>query len=255
MLLAAALYVRAVGVLRGRGVTVSRRQRAAWWGGLVLMAVALWPVDLLGDDLLSMHMVQHLLIADLAAPLLIVGLRNPVLAFVVPRRILVPLARSPLRRVFRVLHNPGVALTLFLLILYGWHLKPAFEGAVNNDFVHALQHMSFVGSSILVWWAVLEPKKRRMPGALWKIGHIFAARLISTMLGMGLIFSRSPWYDAYGDRAQQYGLSPLGDQQTAGGIMMSLDFLVLAFALTLFFWRSASDFDRSVAAEEEPVRS
>lgn len=89
-----------------------------------------------------------------------------------------------------------------------------------------------------------------MPGALWKIGHIFAARFFSAMLGMGLVFSRSPWYTgAHGERARD-GLSPLGDQQTAGGMMISLDVIVIAFALTLFFWRAAADFDRTV--ERQP---
>lgn len=246
---AALLYARAVRILDRRGRRVPRRQQAAWWGGLVLMAAALVsPIDDLGSDLLALHMVQHVLIADLAAPLLITGMRNPVLAFLLPRSVLVPLARSPLRRVFRILHNPGVALTLFLFVLYGWHLRGPFEAAVESDLVHALQHISFVASSLLVWWAVLEPKKRRMPGELWKIGHIFGSRLISAMLGMGMIFSRSPWYPGAYDGSG--GLTALGDQQTAGGIMMSLDFLVIAFALSLFFWRSASDFDREVAVEQ-----
>ena len=251
----AVLYARAVRVLRRRGQMVAGWQQGAWYGGLGLTAIALLgPPDALGDELLTMHMVQHLLIADLAAPLLIAGLRNPVLGFFLPRAVLVPLARSRLRRAFRVMRRPWIALPIFVALLYGWHIRVLFEGALRSDWVHALQHLSFVGGSLLVWWAVLEPKRRRMPGELWKIGHIFAARLFSAMLGMGLVFSRSPWYaGVYGDRPSDYGLSPLADQQTAGGIMMSLDVLVIVFALTLFFWRAAADFDRATDRQGSAV--
>lgn len=247
LLAAVALYVRAVRVLSGRGRRVPRRQQAAWYSGLTLTSVALLsPIDAMGGERLSMHMVQHLLIADLAAPLLLVGIRNPVLAFLVPRRVLVPLARSPLRRAFRAVRHPVVALALFVLVLYGWHVRVLFEAAVRYDAVHALQHMGFVATSLLVWWPALEPKRRRMPGELWKIGHICTARLFSGMLAMGLVFSRQPWYPGVYGEPNGAAFSPLADQQTAGGIMMVLDVLVVVVALSVFFWRAADDADRPV---------
>ena len=114
-------------------------------------------------------MAQHLLIADLAAPLLLVGVRNPVLGFYLPRAALVTLARSPLRRWFDLLKRPLVAVPVFVLVLYGWHFSVFFEAAVRNPFVHALQHMSFVAIGVLVWWSALEPKRRRLRGELWKV--------------------------------------------------------------------------------------
>jgi cytochrome c oxidase assembly factor CtaG len=72
--------------------------------------------------------------------------------------------------------------------------------------------------------------------------------MVSLFLGMALIFSRSPWYDGfYGDRAREFGLTPLEDQQLAGGMMMSLDVIIIMFALCLFFWRAAADHDREEA--------
>jgi cytochrome c oxidase assembly factor CtaG len=101
---AEALYLRALRVLRGRGVAVPRGQIALWHLGIALWVVGFFsPIHALSEDLLSAHMGQHLLIADLAAPLLLVGVRNPVLGFYLPRDVLVPLARSPLRRWFDVL--------------------------------------------------------------------------------------------------------------------------------------------------------
>jgi putative copper resistance protein D len=253
---AAALYVRAVRVLRVRGYRVPRPQQAAWYAGLALTALALLgPFDSLGEELLSAHMAQHLLLADLAAPLFIVGLRTPVIVFWLPRPVLVPLARSRFRTAFRVLRRPPVAIAVYVLVLYTWHLAFAFEGALRNDLVHALQHESFVLASLLVWWPALEPKRRRLRGELWKIGHVIGARFAGMFLGMAFIALRSPVYTgAYGDSARAHGLSPLADQQLAGGLMLSLDLTIMLFALTFFFWRSAQDHDLAERAAREADR-
>lgn len=230
------LYVRAVRVLARRGVRVPRLQLCFWHGGLALWAAALLsPIGAGADDYFSLHMAEHLLIADLGAPLLLAGVRNPVLAFYLPRPALVTLARSrPLRALFRWLRRPLVAVPLWVLVLYGWHYGPLFIAATRNDLVHALQHGSFVGASVLVWWSALDPQRRRLRGDLWKIGHIFAARLPGMFLGMGFLFARVPLYeDLYG--------RDLADQQLAGGMMMTLDAIIVVFALCFFFWRAAQE--------------
>jgi len=169
---ATGLYASAVRRLARRNVRVGGWQQAAWYGGIALMAVALLgPLDHLGEELLSFHMAEHLLIADLAAPLLLVGLRWPVLAFFLPRAVLVPLARRRrLRATFAFLRRPLVAITVYVLQLYFWHMGFAFERAVRSELVHGLQHQSFVVASLLVWWAALEPQRRRMPGELGRSG-------------------------------------------------------------------------------------
>ncbi|MDP9384846.1 MAG: cytochrome c oxidase assembly protein [Actinomycetota bacterium] len=245
------LYVRAVRILRGRGVAVSRGQRALWHAGIGLWLIGLLsPVDAWGSDLLSAHMAQHLLIADLAAPLLLAGMRNPVLAFLLPRPALVALARRRrLRAAFRALRRPLVAIPVYALVLYLWHFDFAFTAAVRHDAVHALQHASFVGIGMLVWWSALEPKRRRLRGDLWKIGHILAARLLGMFLGMSFVIIRQPVYtDVYGAGERRFGLSAIADQQLAGGMMVVLDVLVMLFALTFFFVRAARDSDRDDAA-------
>jgi putative membrane protein len=246
--LAEALYLRAVGVLRGRGYAVPAWQQGAWHGGIALTAIGLLsPLDGLADDLLIAHMGQHLLIADLAAPLFLVGLRSPMYAFLLPRPVLVPLARRRgLRRAFRWLRRPMVAVPAWVVILYAWHLSFTFDLALRNDFVHAIQHESFVIGSVLVWWSVIEPKRRRLPPDLWKVPYVLGARLPGMFLGMAFILMRSPAYGAeYGDRARDYGLSPLTDQQIAGGMMLGLDLLLMLFALGFFFYRSAEEHDRA----------
>src|SRR5215216_6057059 len=111
------LYVRALRVLASRGVAVPRGQVVLWHLGLGLQAVALLsPIGSLADELLSAHMAEHILLADLGAPLA---------------------RRRRLRKAFRTLRKPLVALPVYTAVLYGWHLSFAFEGAVRNDVVHA----------------------------------------------------------------------------------------------------------------------
>src|SRR5215210_6979984 len=140
--LAIGVYWRAVAVLGRRGYGVPGGQQVAWYAGVALTAIGLLsPIDGLGEELLSAHMAQHLLIADLAAPLLLTGLRSPVYAFILPRPALVALAhRHGLRRAFRWLRRPTVAIPVWIVILFGWHLAFMFEAGLRHDLPHALQH-------------------------------------------------------------------------------------------------------------------
>ncbi len=243
------LYARAVRIARGRGLEVTTFQQCAFYGGVALWAIAIFsPVHSLGEDLLSFHMAQHLMIAELGGPLILVGLRAPVIFFFLPKPAMVWVARRrTLRKVMRKLTTPIGAIVTYAVVLYGWHFAPAFEAALHNDFVHALQHQSFFVIAILVWIPALEPTRRRLRGELWKAGHIIGARLVGMLLGMAFVVMRSPAYDWYVGRTEKHGLKPLTDQQIAGGLMMSLDVLIILFAVAFFFYRSAQDHDRAEA--------
>jgi cytochrome c oxidase assembly factor CtaG len=250
--LATGLYWRAVRILARRGYKVPVGQQVAWYAAMTLTAIALVsPVDTLGSDLLLAHMGQHLLIADLSAPLLLIGLRTPVYAFYLPRPLLVTLARRHgLRRAFRWLRRPMVAVPVWIVILYGWHLAFLFVAASRHPFIHALQHESFVAGSLLVWWSVIEPKRRRVPADLWKAPYLLGARLPGMLLGMAFIVMSAPAYAAfYGNRAAAHGISPLTDQQVAGGMMMGLDLLVMLGSVAYFFYRSSEEAERADKAE------
>jgi cytochrome c oxidase assembly factor CtaG len=245
--------VHATRILARRGYRVPGLQQASWFGGVGLMGIALLsPLDSLGEtDLLSAHMAQHLLIADLSAPLLVIGLRSPVYAFILPRSLFSALARSHrLRALFTFLKQPWIAAPLWVLTLYGWHLAPAYEGALRSPVLHALQHQSFIAASLLVWVSVLEPARRRVPGELWKIAHIVGVRFAGMFLGMAFVILQTPIYEGfYGRRALEHGLTPAEDQQIAGGLMLGIDFLVMIGALIFFFLRAAEDADRAEDAE------
>jgi len=249
ILLAEVLYLRAVRILGGRGYEVPFWQQVSWHTAVVCVAIGLMgPVDPLAEDLLIAHMGQHLLIADIAAPLLLIGLRSPVYAFLLPRPAMVAVARRRrLRAIFRWLRQPVVAIPVWIVTLYGWHIGFMFEGALESGAVHALQHWSFVAASLLVWWSVIEPKKRRVPGGLWKVPYLLGARLAGMFLGMAFIIMRSPAYEQYALNAAAHGISPITDQQVAGAMMLGLDLLVMLFATGFFFYRSAEDHDREAA--------
>ena len=253
--LPAALYLRATRVLASRGYRVPAWQQVSWYGGLAMIGVALLsPLDHLGEtDLVSAHMAQHLLIGDLAAPFLVIGLRSPVYAFLLPAPLMAPIARSSsLRRAFRFVRQPWIAAGLWIFVLYSWHFAGAYDAALRSPALHALQHQSFIVTSMLVWLCVLEPARRRTPGGLWKIAHIGAVRLAGMFLGMAFVAARSPFYDGfYGRRALEHGLTPLEDQQIAGALMLSLDFTIMIATLVFVFFRSAQDAD----IEEERERA
>jgi cytochrome c oxidase assembly factor CtaG len=253
----AVLYVRAVRVLGRRGYRVPAPQQAYWWAGwLCLTAAFLSPLDEEAQKVVSAHMAQHVLMADIAVPLLLIGIRNPVLQFYLPRPILEPLARRRgLRAFLHRLQHPAVAVFAYTVVLYAWHLGPLFEGALRNNFVHALQHQSFIAFSALVWWPIIEPNHRRMPGALWKIPYIVGARLPTMFLGMGFVVAQSAFYSSfYGSGTRAGGLSAIGDQQLGGAIMMVVDIITLMAVLIVVFWRAASDDDAKSSVREAQVR-
>jgi putative copper resistance protein D len=240
------LYLRALRILGRRGVTVPFWQKASFHAAIGLwIAGLISPIDTLGADLLSAHMAQHLMIADMAAPLLLAGIRNPVLAFILPRPALVTLARARrLRRTLRTLRKPLVAVPVYAIVLYTWHFGVLFDAAVRHPWIHALQHASFVAIGVNVWWSAIDPKRRRVRGELWKVPYIIGARFTGMFLGMAFIVIRVPVYTgAYGS-GERRGLTPVADQQLAGGMMVGVDVLLMLFALCFFFARAAQDADR-----------
>ncbi len=249
LLLSAFLYLRALRVLERRRLRVSRWQQTAWWIGWALLVVGLLgPPDAYDDRVLTAHMAQHLLIGDVAAPFLLLGVRSPLLLFYLPRDALVLLARRRgLRRAFRLLRRPLVALPVYVLTVYLWHWSALFEGALRHSGVHALQHTCFIAVNLLLWWSVIEPNRRRMGGQLWKIGYLFAARMSTMFLGMVFLFARGIVYaDVYG-RGPREGIRAYADQQAAGGMMMTLDIVIMTVTACWFFWLASAEHDATGA--------
>jgi cytochrome c oxidase assembly factor CtaG len=174
-----------------------------------------------------------------------------VYAFLLPPSMLAPLARSEaLRSFFRTVRLPWVAAGIWLATLYAWHFAFAYEGALDNPVVHALQHQAFLLAALLFWLVALEPNRRRVPGGLWKIAYIGGTRFAGMFLGMALVASTATFYDGfYGRRALEHGMTPIEDQQLAGGMMLSLDLMIVIGSLFFFFMRTAEDAEREERAE------
>jgi cytochrome c oxidase assembly factor CtaG len=201
---AGALYARRAWTLKHRGLPAPRWRLAAFALGLLVVLLALVsPIDTIGEErLFSVHMLQHLLLGDLGALLLVLGLDG---------RLLQPLLRLRFLYALRFLAHPCVALPLWAASFCVWHVPALFDAALRNDGVHALQHSSFVAFGMPMWAALLEP----LPGpawftAPWKIPYVLAMWLVMLVLSQVFIWSGHTYYIRYG----------LNDQKAGGGVML-----------------------------------
>jgi cytochrome c oxidase assembly factor CtaG len=234
LVLVGAAYARRARTLAGRGTPVPRYRVWLFALGLLLVAVALSPVlEELGERTFTFHMVQHVLLGDLAALLLVAGLTGPLLRPVLAVRTIDRL---------RVLAHPLVALPLWAANLYVWHLPALYEGALRHDALHALEHLCFLGFGAFMWAPVVEV----LPGPAWfgtgaKFGYVVAVRLIEAVLGNVFFWAGAVVYGIYETTEPLWGLSPEADQATAGAVMMIEGSIVTLAALAWLFLRAASE--------------
>ena len=249
--LAAGLYVRAVLRLKRRGYRVPPFQQAMWWIGIFLTTFGLvGPPAASSDELFWAHMAEHLLIADLAVPFLLAGIRTPVGLFMPPKDLLVAVFKNTtLRRLGGFVTKPLVALPVSVFVLYAWHLGPAFTGATQQPWLHALQHQSFILANVIFWWPAIEPNRRPLPAPLWKIGYLLAGRMASILMGALFLVSNRAFYGGlYSKTEATHGLTPLADQQIGASLMMITDVVIMMVMLGVFFALSAQENDRQERA-------
>jgi putative membrane protein len=235
--------------LRRLGRAGPGRLRAAAFGaGLVAVMIALVsPVERLAEVLLSGHMVQHLLLVMVAAPLLVMGLPRVPLTVALPvdvRRTLRRTGRRPwIRGPWRSLTNPVVVWVGATGVLWAWHAPPLYQAALRSDALHGLEHVTLLGTAVLFWWVVLDPRGRLRLGEGGDLAYLFAAGIQGGALGALFTFAPSPIYPAYAVTAPAWGLSALTDQQLAG-LSMWIPFgtVYLAVAAARFVgWLRASE--------------
>jgi putative membrane protein len=226
MLLAGLLYL--VGARR-----LARRARAhrvlpgwrtvAFGGGMLLMAIALVsPLDPLGSALFAAHMAQHELMIVLAAPLLVLGTPVVPMLWALPiawRRRIGGIGSRALRRPWRTVTKPAIAFVLHALAVLVWHVPALYQATLTSDAIHALQHLSFVATAVVFWWAMLGGGRHRRARYGAAVLCLFGTALYGSALGALLTFAQSPWYPAYGSWSLVWGLTPLEDQQLGGLIM------------------------------------
>lgn len=235
---AAFLYYRRARTLAQRGQPVAAWRQVSFAFGLAMLAFALFsPVDVWGEEqFFFMHMIQHMLIGELAPLAIVAGLTGPLLR---------PLLQFQWVQALRVLAHPLVAWPLWALTLYVWHLPFLYEAALGNDAIHALQHVSFFTAGALFWAPVLEP----LPAPAWfgsgaKLLYIVAARFTSMVLGNVFLWVDGPVYSAYQDSAERFGISAGADQAIAGSVMMIVDSVLTILAIAWLFLKLASESER-----------
>ncbi|HEX8121361.1 MAG TPA: cytochrome c oxidase assembly protein [Solirubrobacteraceae bacterium] len=218
-LLAGVLYARRAQTLEREDRPVPTWRRLSFAAGLLAGTAGVVALGGVAGERFAAHMAEHLLLGDVAALLLVLGLTGQVLQ---------PILRHRALRWLRALSHPVPALGLWAANLALWHVAPLHEAAVNHDVIHALQHALFVGLGANMWMPLFGPLP--MPawfGNLAKLGYIVAVRLLGAVLGNVLLWSGHPLYDVYdaGD--------PLQDQTLAAAIMMVEGSLL---TLVLFGW-------------------
>jgi putative membrane protein len=234
-LVAALLYAKRASTLAARGRPVPVWRQVCFACGLLLIAAAtLSPLgDRLADELVLAHMVEHLLIGDIAALLLVLGLTGPLLQ---------PLLGLPVLRHLRVLVNPLVAFPIWAIDLYIWHIPWLYDKAYGGAALHALEHTMFIASGCLMWMALLGPLPR--PAWFsngWKLGYAIAVRFTGVVLGNVFMWSGTVFYSVYASGEAQHHVSPITDQSVAGVIMMVEGTFVSLGIFAWLFFRTAQE--------------
>jgi cytochrome c oxidase assembly factor CtaG len=205
----------------------SRRQVGCYAASLVLLAVAFWtPLHHLGlHYLLIAHLLQNVILAEWAPLLAVLGVSAPMAA---------ALARRP---GWRLVTHPAVALPLWLVNYFAWHVPLVYEAALRHQawLIH-VEHACYFATGILMWWPLVHDVPRRLASGA-RAAYAFAAFLLASPLGLLLALLPKPIYDFYVDaRPRVWGLSALADQQLAGVTMASEQAVVL-FVVFLYWFR------------------
>jgi putative membrane protein len=243
LLLTALLYVRGwIRIRRTRPAMFPLWRLACFLGGIFALFVAVAsPLDTFSESLLIMHMGQHFVFMSVAPPLILLGAPMVPLLRGLPswivRTFLGPVFRTPLiLKISRFLIRPAVAWTAMNLSFLLWHLPRAYEFALTSEFRHNLEHLCFFSTSLLFWWAVIEPWPSRRTNARWVlIPYLLLADFVNTGISAFLCFCGRLLYPSYGEIPRPFGFSALNDQVAAGAfmwVMGSIVFLIPAVAIT-----------------------
>lgn len=233
---------------------------ALYLSGLGAVAVALLPpVDDLAHDLLTAHMVQHLLLMMIAAPLLLLGNPLPTSLWGLPRRARRALGRlltrnAPLRKVLWAATLMPVAWLLFVGNLWLWHLPAAYQAALRDPVIHDVEHVAFFGTALLFWWPIVEPAPRlheRIPRG-FAILYLLAATGQNTLLSALIALPERVLYPYYEASRSPFGVSALDDQALAGGLMWSMGHMYLVPILLVV--ARMLDREERTARQREAIR-
>ena len=221
---------------RGRHTPIMQ-QVAFHLGTLVGLIALVSPLDELGDEyLFSAHMIQHLLLMFVTAPLWLIGTPGWLVDGIIPER---------LDGFVKRLVGPLSAFVTFVGVMWFWHVPGIYEMAQESETVHIFEHLTFIGAALIGWWPVAGAEKSRLSRPAPPIGmlYLFLLAIPCTSLAAILTFAHTPLYPFYVTAPHIFGLDVLQDQHL-GGLLMWLPthiFLLLAIGITFFKWFLESD--------------
>ncbi len=234
------VYIRRWRRVRARHgtITVSGVRLASFLGGLLALAIALVsPVDRLAEQAFTMHMVQHVLLLDIAPIGLICGLTKVMLR-PVTRRL------QNVERAAGFLAHPIFAVVAYVVLMWVWHVPAMYDAALRHPLVHVVEHVCFFSVGLLYWWHLLSPiRSRHRLTAMGAVVYMVSTKLFVGLLGIGLTFAPEPLYAFYREQPAIWGLSPVEDESLAGGLMALEQSIVMGIALVWLFIAALSESD------------
>jgi cytochrome c oxidase assembly factor CtaG len=249
------LLVVAVGMLYVRAWNRARAPREphppstgrllVFAGGLLtILAALVSPIDGLGDQLMLMHMLQHILLLDIAPILLILGLTKGLLR-PATRRL------TNLERRAGFIAHPVFAVVAYAGLMWVWHVPAMYDAALHHSGIHVLEHVCFAAAGGLYWWHVLSPIRGRMRlGGMGPVAYMVSTKLLVGILGVALAFAPHSFYPFYEHHPHYWGLSPRDDQNMAGLLMALEQSIVMGVALVWLFVRMLSESEREAQRTE-----
>jgi putative membrane protein len=226
-------------VRRVTGKPVGPGHWAFYWSGIAVLVIALGsPVNTIAVHwLLLAHMMQHTLLSDIAPPLIILGLRAPVLPLGVPAPLLRRIARrGSIGRVWGIVTKPWVAVPVWAGTLLFWSIPGVFDYTAQHQLLHNFEHFTLFYTGFALWWLIITPlpTDRREP-AFSRLAYIGFSRVASAAICVPLAFLGKTMYPLYASLPRGYGVSALTDQRIAGGAMCLIEFMVFGIAMAVVF--------------------
>lgn len=225
-------YAMRARTLAREGRRVGTWRVVSFASGVLMVAwVQIGPLDTLSDDVLVAHMLQHIIIGDIASLLIVLGLTGPVIQ---------PLLHLRATRPLRTLVRPLIAVALWAVNLYAWHLPLFYQLAIRHDLVHALEHACLLWFGTVLWLALIGPLPKPNWFAGWgALGYVVAVRFVGAILANVLIWTQAILYPVYKSSDAARGLNALSDQNLAGGVMMVEQIILTTLLLGWLFYRFA----------------
>lgn len=256
-LLLGLFYTRGWWLLWGKGYRLASRQRlVSYWVGIGAIWLGLMsPIDVLAQNLFYFHMIQHLLLMMVAPVFLWLAEPFPIGVWGMPaffRPFVVSLftKNAPTRRIFLKLTSPMIIWLLFTFFLIGWHDPNAYNAALEVEWLHDLEHLTFFVPALIYWWRIIgaAPILTKRLSSLTRIALALAAVPPNAILGATIAFASEPIYSYYLTVPRLFGMTALEDQQIGGFIMWVPGSMMYIIAALIVVFRQFQAEERQPAS-------